>query len=205
MTYLPLAFREKDSETECACCKHKKVIPKTISLQEYIKLDTYLDDFKKGLEKYFFESKFVYCDKCNNFGIENLQSLIYNELDKPNIQKVLHSQKDKTEQLFIISHIILNNLNSLTELYWYYDFNKPLSTELKSTRNELIKRYKKKIKNKEDQMYSRLMLVELYRRNGDFKKAIKYIHMWPNETTVRDMEILNKQLTFCMNKDISRH
>lgn len=118
---------------------------------------------------------------------------------------MLKSGKDKIEKLFVIFHMLFNNINSLTELYWYYDFNKPLSTELKSTRIELIKRYKKQIKNKENRMHARLMLVDLYRRDGNFKKSIKYIHMWSNETTVRDMEILNKQLAFCINKDTSRH
>lgn len=47
MTYLPLPFREKETETECAYCKHTKIMPKTISFQKYMKLENYLDGFKK--------------------------------------------------------------------------------------------------------------------------------------------------------------
>ena len=81
-----IALRDEDIFSECKCCGHIQMLPKTIDPIEFANLPEYLDSFKKGLEKKYFEFSFSVCDNCCNFGIENLNSLIFKKFDNKKIK-----------------------------------------------------------------------------------------------------------------------
>ena len=201
-----IALREKEVVSQCSCCGNIQTLPPTIDAKHYIDLPKYLDGFKIGLEKIYFDCCLSVCDKCYNFGITDLDSLIFKKFNNKQIQNILLSNKDKIEKALIVSNIIYkNSIQTTLELYWYYDFNKSNSAEVKSIRKQLIKLYKKELKEKRTQRDAMFMLIELYRRDSQFEISQKLISKAIINASIVEKEWLDKQSSLCVSCDSNRH
>jgi hypothetical protein len=179
--------------------------------RDYFLAKSYLDDLKVGFENAYIEQKYEVCENCRNVAesLHEDNARYYND-------KILQILQDKsltkTEQHFLIIHEIFNNEQTLLDLYWYYDINK--NNKLIPYREELIEYYKreyKKIKNIRDIR----MLVELYRRKGDFKTALKWAKKVPKrkprytdtpkkQLLATEIDKIQIEIQLCKNCDNTR-
>lgn len=202
----PIMYRGIEMETTCSQCGHKQTMPITIHPAEYESYPQYLDGFRSGMEENFFNMKFVICEECGHFDIESLSRPAYERAKEEDIRDILKSNKEKEEKAFLIHHIINNTEDTLKELYWYYDFKKPESDELKKYRDELIIYYTNYLQDKsnEDTIFAKRMLVELNRRKGDFATAIKHIKSFSKKTSPINKEYFFTQTKLCNKRDSGR-
>jgi DNA-binding SARP family transcriptional activator len=102
------------------------------------------------------------------------------------------------------------------ELYWYFDFKKPDSEEIELCREALIKRYEEKLNeitnnrkvtptSKMELENAILMLIELYRRNGDFETAISHYKKYKSLSSPYAHKIMKEQVHLIKHKDENRH
>jgi hypothetical protein len=165
----PIPYRNGDYTVVCAKCGHEQLELQTPTSFEYFEKKEYLDGFRRGMEIDYFELMFQKCEKCDNFA-PDLHMDWTKSFMNAKIMKILNSDKPELEKRFLIAHEIEPSHQSLLDLYWYYDLNKP--EEADDYRDALIKQFKKAFE--EDQSrYALRMYVELLRRKGDFRKAIK--------------------------------
>ena len=203
--YIPIDYRETELTTKCKCCGSEIKMKPTISPVDYEKMPSYLDGFKKGMEKDFFEMKFIVCNKCKNFNTRSLNNDFYQFIIGNEIENIVNFERDKIEKAFIVQYLIFKDTISLLELYWYLDFNKPNSEELIHYRDILIKQYESELTTPASSIKQIITLADLYRRKGDFKTAIKFCKKMKKKTSVSLKETFDVQIKLAKQKDSNRY
>lgn len=165
----PIRYRNGDYGVVCAKCGHEQLELQTPTSFEYFAKQEYLDGFRVGMEVDYFELMFEKCEECDNLA-PTIQLDWTKHFGEAKIKAILESDKPELEKRFLIAHEINPCHQSLLDLYWYYDLNKP--EEIEPYREELIEQFKEAYED-EQSRYGLRMYVELLRRKGEFKKAIR--------------------------------
>ena len=201
-----LMFGTEEKHIICKQCGKEIDIPATITVEEFSKLPSYLDGFKKGMEEKYFEYKFFGCDNCGWFlKAPYFHSCVYGNEPSKEIKKILESDIDIIEKRFLISYMMQpNKLNNVLELYWYYDIKAKNKEKASLYRKLLINFIKKEVKTQIGFNMYQLLYIDLLRRDRQFKKATKLIEDYLKFASLKK-PILEQQLTLCKEENADRH
>ncbi len=201
-----LMFGEEEKHITCKICGKDINIEKTISIEEFDKLPSYLDGFKKGMEEKYFEYKFFGCDKCGWFlKAPYFHSCVYGDTPSKEIEKILESDIDIIEKRCLISYIMQpKKIMNILELYWYYDIKAKNEEKASVYRKLLINNIRKEVKTKTGFNMYQLLYIDLLRRDKQFKKATKLTEDYLKFASLKK-QLLEQQLTLCKEENADRH
>ena len=201
-----LMFGEEEKHIICKQCGKEIDVPATITVKEFNELPSYLDGFKKGLEDKYFECKFFGCDNCGWFlKAPYFHSCVYGDKPSKEIMKILNSDIDTLEKRCLINYMMRpQKLTNILELYWYYDIKAQDIEKASAYRKLLLKSIKKEVATKDGFNIYQLTYIDLLRRDGQFKKAIKLTEDYLKFASTKKV-ILEQQLKLCQEKDTNRH
>ena len=209
----PIRYRNGDYPIVCLNCNHEQLELQTPTSFEYFEKTPYLDDFREGMETEYFESKFQKCENCDNFAptlkMNWARKIRYDET----LKKLWESDKPELEKRFLLAHMIEPSFQTVLDLYWYYDFNDQ-PKEASKLREKLMKEYKEAYED-EQSLYGLRMYVELLRREGEFRKAIRLAKkgkFLPNNEINRELafsspyelDMLEQEIALCKEKNSAR-
>jgi hypothetical protein len=155
---------------------------------------------------------FQKCENCDNFA-PTLQLDWTKTFVNEKIQKILNSDAPEMEKRLLVAYEIEPSHQALLNLYWYYDINN--QEKIEKYRDLLIKQFEEAYDD-EQSRYALRMYVELLRRRGDFRKAIRFAkkdRFLPNNAINRSLEmsspnesaIIKQEIELCKTKDGNKH
>lgn len=205
---IPFEFRPP-LNTRCGHCGNvQKIIP-SINITKYLSAPEYLDGFKVGFETEYFNTKFEFCEKCDNFG----RTICYDntkDFKKEKIQSILKSPMSKIEKALTIQmELSPKELQVYLDLYWFYDIHNIGKEILNMYRNILIEELERLYKKKHLIQHLSL-IIELYRRKGDFETALKYADKMNNHhnndigTKFTETMVIKQEIDLCKKKISTR-
>ena len=208
----PIPYRNGDYTVVCAKCGHEQLELQTPTSFEYFAKNEYLDGFREGMENEYFELLFQKCENCDNFA-PTLQLDWTKTFVNEKIQKILNSDAPEMEKRLLVAYEIEPSHQALLNLYWYYDINN--QEKIEKYRDLLIKQFEEAYDD-EQSRYALRMYVELLRRRGDFRKAIRFAkkdRFLPNNAINRSLEmsspnesaIIKQEIELCKAKDGNKH
>jgi hypothetical protein len=207
----PIPYRNGDYTVVCAKCGCEQLELQTPTSFEYFAKEEYLDGFRVGMETEYFELMFQKCEQCDNFA-PSLKLDWAKAFDNADIKKILDSDIPELEKRFLIAHEIEDSFQSRVDLYWYYDLQN--SDKASKYRDELIEAYKEAYEDDQSR-YALRMYVELLRRKGEFRKAIraaKKDKFLPNSeinrqlemTSPYESEMIKQEIKLCKEENSDR-
>ena len=201
----PIIFLDKDIHYICPHCEHIQYIEKNLTPTEYMDLPIYLDGFKKGMEEKYFQMKFIICENCNSFTTQPEFTGINGNNPPSKIKKILQSNIDVLEKVFLSSYMLNPFLPQLIDLYWYYDIKAKNTEKASEYRKILIKKLGKDIKINNKNMIHKAMYVDILRRNGEFKKALELATEYLKQSAYMDKPYFEKQIELCKEQNTNRY
>lgn len=165
--YIPIKSREKTQEA-CGHCGLLQMQLEGLQPTNYLFAPKYLDNGLINCEKYFNE-KYMVCENCGNI-TEQFHQDNTSYFEREDVQEILRSNITQTEKNFLIMHIIKNNTESLSDLYFLYEYlNNPERS--KYYRDCLFQIHENNFNNCKS-LTSLRMMMEFYRRDSEFDKAL---------------------------------
>lgn len=157
------------SSFKCKCC-NAQINTISFSKDEFCEEKIFLD-FGRDVplnQDIYLNNKYWFCENCGNIGFSIDENNI-EKYDNEVVQILANTNLLNTEKLLLIKSIISPSFETLLDLYWYYENTK--NNKSNKTREQMILL----LNNQQKDIYTLYFLVELYRRNGDFKTARKLI------------------------------
>ena len=170
--FAPIKCRlEKD--VGCAHCHLTQKEPKGIMRVEYYSCCQNFDDSMYTMEDTYFNEKYMYCPECGNIAedLEHEDNTPY--FNTKEIRDISNSNKPQIEKNFLIMHKIHNTYQTLLDIYRYYQYTNN-EEEARPYRNQIISKLEEEYQN-HHYLHTLRLLIEYYRRNGDFDKALDLI------------------------------
>jgi uncharacterized OB-fold protein len=168
----PVIGFKNQTHIQCKHCGHKQLRPQTTDPVWFIADQNYLDDGLVELQQKYFAEKYTICENCGNiYQTEDEDN--FEIINTEDVQLVLHSNKSQIEKIFTIMYIVRKSFETTKDLYYLYMFLENKKAE-QYFRNQLIRLYSDRFIKHQD-IISLRMLIELYRRNGDFDRTLVFI------------------------------
>ena len=168
----PIKRRYKE-KTHCHHCYRVQDALRGMDYFEYTPCCKNMDDSMYTMEDTYFNEKYMYCPECGNIAedLEHEDNTPY--FNTKEIRDISNSNKPQIEKNFLIMHKIHNTYQTLLDIYRYYQYTNN-EEEARPYRNQSISKLEEDYQNHHYLRTLRL-LIEYYRRNGDFDKALDLI------------------------------
>ena len=157
----------------CAHCHLAQTEPVGMTDHEYNSFVRNFDGTLCTMEDTYFKEKYMYCPECGNIAedLEHEDNTPY--FNTKEIRDISNSNKPQIEKNFLIMHKIHNTYQTLLDIYRYYQYTNN-EEEARPYRNQIISKLEEDYQN-HHYLHTLRLLIEYYRRNGDFDKALDLI------------------------------
>ena len=157
----------------CAHCHLAQTEPEGMTDHEYNSFIRNFDGTLCTMEDTYFNEKYMYCPECGNIAedLEHEDNTPY--FNTKEIRDISNSNKPQIEKNFLIMHKIHNTYQTLLDIYRYYQYTNN-EEEARPYRNQIISKLEEDYQN-HHYLHTLRLLIEYYRRNGDFDKALDLI------------------------------
>lgn len=157
----------------CAHCHLAQTEPVGMTDNEYNSFIRNFDGTLCTMEDTYFNEKYMYCPECGNIAedLEHEDNTPY--FNTKEIRDISNSNKPQIEKNFLIMHKIHNTYQTLLDIYRYYQYTNN-EEEARPYRNQIISKLEEDYQN-HHYLHTLRLLIEYYRRNGDFDKALDLI------------------------------
>ena len=157
----------------CAHCHLAQTEPVGMTDHEYNSFIRNFDGTLCTMEDTYFNEKYMYCPECGNIAedLEHEDNTPY--FNTKEIRDISNSNKPQIEKNFLIMHKIHNTYQTLLDIYRYYQYTNN-EEEARPYRNQIISKLEEDYQN-HHYLHTLRLLIEYYRRNGDFDKALDLI------------------------------
>ena len=168
----PIKRRYKE-KTHCHHCYRVQDALRGMDYFEYTPCCKNMDDSMYTMEDTYFNEKYMYCPECGNIAedLEHEDNTPY--FNTKEIRDIFNSNRPQIEKNFLIMHKIHNTYQTLLDIYRYYQYTNN-EEEAKPYRNQIISKLEEDYQN-HHYLHTLRLLIEYYRRNGDFDKALDLI------------------------------
>ena len=157
----------------CAHCHLAQTEPVGMTDHEYNSFVRNFDGTLCTMEDTYFKEKYMYCPECGNIAedLEHEDNTPY--FNTKEIRDISNSNKPQIEKNFLIMHKIHNTYQTLLDIYRYYQYTNN-EEEARPYRDQIISKLEEDYQN-HHYLHTLRLLIEYYRRNGDFDKALDLI------------------------------